>query len=173
MCKNILNYVRLKLQAKKDKLGSLKSREHEKNTLRTTLILLARDPLLESCWTRKGVGLFEELYTDRMAGGARNALKHNNPEAVRRAAIVLLGEIGDPAARASLFHIVRGTDEKGRIVEKNEVRLEAIRALGKIGSRLKGEDRILRFLMAVAREYKELNGPVLNKAIADANTGAL
>ncbi len=163
MFRNIQNYCRLGFHARTNEQGVLKSREHEMKTLKFTLKLLHKDPMLESCWTRKGLNLFEELYTDRMFKNTLLSLSRDRPESLRMAAVTLLGELGNTEAVDYLFSIVHGKNEKEQLLEKKQIRFEAINALGKIG----GKEALDR-LMYVLWTIRELRGSVLENAIANA-----
>ncbi len=102
----MLIYGRLKRATKPDKEGNFKSREHEKKVLVCALKLLARDPLIESRWTGKGLLLFEDNYTDRMFNGLLHATKRNRPEAMRKAAVQILGSLKRPEAEDFLLDVL-------------------------------------------------------------------
>ena len=153
MVKNILTYGRLKLVARTNNLGNLKSREHEKKTLLLTLKLLDKDPLIESDWTGKGLLAFEDVRTEWMVRGVISSTKRGRPPGMRKAAIILLGEIRRPEYLEHLFSVAQDRDED------KQLRAEAVRSIGKID----GEES-LEFLYGLWAR-KELRGEILLKAI--------
>ena len=150
----MLTYGKLKMAAKTNEIGNLKTREHEKKTLLLTLKLLDNDPMIESRWTGKGLLAFEDVRNEWMAKGVIASTRKGRPQTMRKAAIILLGEMRIPQYLKHLFSIAQDTEDS------KELRLEAVRSIGKID----GEES-LEFLMNTLWKMRELRGEILMEAI--------
>jgi len=154
MLRNMLTYGKLKMAAKTNEIGNLKTRQHEKKTLLLTLKLLDNDPMIESKWTGKGLLAFEDVRNEWMAKGVIASTKKGRPPGMRKAAIILLGEMRISQYLKHLFSIAQDKENS------KELRLEAVRSIGKID----GEES-LEFLMNTLWKMRELRGEVLMEAI--------
>jgi len=154
MLRNMLNYAKLKRAAKVNEIGNLKTRVHEKKTLLLTLKLLDNDPMVESKWTGKGLLAFEDVKSEWMINGVIASTRKNRPLSMRKAAIILLGEMREPAYLKHLFSIAQDAEDN------RDLRLEAIRSIGKIDGK-----ESLEFLMYTLWDMKELHGDILMEAI--------
>jgi len=150
----MLTYAKLKRVAKVNDLGNLKTKEHEKKSLLLTLKLLHNDPMVESEWTGKGLLAFEDVKTEWMVKGVIASARKGRAPSMRKAAIILLGEMREPTYLKHLFSIAQDSEDS------KELRLEAVRSIGKID----GEES-LEFLMHTLWKMRELRGDILMEAI--------
>jgi len=121
-------FGKLKFATWPNKEGNFRSREHKKKALEFTLEILARDPLVESGWTGRGLLRFEDTYTKGMYGGLLNATKRDRPESMRKAAVHLLGSLRKPEAEKFLMDVL---NDRAASTELKEMANEALVKIGK------------------------------------------